>query len=266
MNTQVIAAFIGASVLLVMFAFVVIVVIVHQKKKEERHLFEKQELAITHQNTRMEEQEKLMNKISKEIHDNIGQIANLICTNILEIKTFTLKDDEQKIVANTHLLAERMMNDVRSISHSLNSDLIKVKGLVDSIKSELKLMEETKRWHTVLDVKGIPFSLSPKKELILFRIVQEALYNSLKHSKGSIIGVTVSYLYSYIKVEIADNGVGMRMARIGEADGIGFLNMFQRAKFLNGDLKVVSNNNGGVWILVAVPKPGYENQYRRPWI
>jgi two-component system NarL family sensor kinase len=265
MNDHVVAAFIGGSVLLVMFAFVLIVIVLHQKKKEERHLYEKQELVIEHQNARMEEQEKLMNQISKEVHDNIGQIANLICTNLLEIKSFSFKDDEQKIVTSTHLLAERMMNDARSLSHSLNSDFIKIKGFVDSVKSELKLIEGTKKLYTSFIIEGRPFQLSPKNELVLFRIVQEALHNALKHSKGSMVGVNVFYRYSCMKVDIIDNGIGMSKGKIYEASGIGFINMHQRIKFLNGDLLVTCSKNGGVWIEIAVPKPGFENRYYKPW-
>ncbi len=259
MNNHIIATFIAGSVLLTMFAFILIFLILHQKKRQEAHLMEKQKLIIAHQNCRMEEQEKLMSQISKEVHDNIGQIANLIHMNLLEIKSFIHEGEDREIVLSTCKLADQMRNDARSISQSLNSDFIKIKGLVNSVKSEISLISNTKKITAEMTVKGEVFHFQPKQELLLFRVVQEALHNTLKHANASVVNVDLVYSDINLKVMISDNGIGIDMRKLSEVSGIGFLNMHQRTRFLNGTLTVNSHPSKGCNIVLDIPKKDPEN-------
>lgn len=254
MNNHIIATFIAGSVLLTMFAFLLIFLILHQKKRQEAHLMEKQKLVIAHQNSRMEEQEKLMSQISKEVHDNIGQIANLIHMNLLEIRSFIPEGEDRELVLSTCRLADHMRNDARSISQSLNSDFIKIKGLVNSVKSEISLISNTKKITAEMNVEGDVFHFQAKQELLLFRIIQEALHNTLKHANASVVNVNLVYAGSNLKVIISDNGIGMDVGMFTELSGIGFLNMHQRTRFLDGTLSVNSYPGKGCSIVLDIPK------------
>ncbi len=101
-------------------------------------------------------------------------------------------------------------------------------------------------------VEGEHATLRPEKELLIYRIAQEAMHNSTKHSKATDLVITLTYAPDSFTMSVADNGVGFDTQKVYELKGIGFLNMLQRAKLLNGTLDIQSKPSAGCKIIVHV--------------
>jgi len=118
--------FISGTILLMLFVFFIVAYLLVQKQKQNAYHIEKSKMIFDHQNklliTRFEEQERTMNLMSKEIHDNIGQLLGFTKMNLNVIGKYASDNRQIGLIDKTKDLLDQISNDVRNISHSLNSD------------------------------------------------------------------------------------------------------------------------------------------------
>jgi two-component system, NarL family, sensor kinase len=113
-------------------------------------------------------------------------------------------------------------------------------------------MEKTGAYEINLFVTGDIIFLDTKRELILFRIVQEALTNIIKHAAASIIKISIDYASDFVSLLISDNGKGF-INNMEQKKGIGLINMNKRAKLLNGICEIKTNPADGTTIKIKIP-------------
>jgi len=221
--------------------FIITLGIRYRRKK-----FESERLALEFEKTllqsQLEIQEQTLHHISQEIHDNIGQLLGLIKLNIATTDVEIPEEAKSKQAVNLELIG-RVTNDIRQLSHVLDPSLVDRLGLLQAITSQLELVEKTGSLLTKLEVIGENFYFDGKKELILFRIVQETFNNVLKHAKASELLVTIHYKPSTIAITITDNGIGFDSAQ--GKNGIGLKNMQDRAKIIGAVFSVSSEIGKG---------------------
>lgn len=255
-DNYIIPLFIAGTLVLVLFAFFLIAYLIVQKNKQNAYHLEKQRLIFDYQNeilrTKLEEQERTMNQISKDIHDNVGQLLSLVQMNMYLIAENTVTDKQKQVVEKTNGLVERAITDLRNISHSMNNNFVERLGLVDVIRKELEYIRLSRNISCNIDVQGDNQSLQPEKELMIYRIAQEATHNILKHAKASIINILLIFEPDSFKMRISDNGIGFSKDKLYDMNGLGLLNMFQRAKFLGGDLDIQSEAQKGSTITLTI--------------
>ena len=192
--------------------------------------------------------------ISQEIHDNIGQTLSLAKLNL---NTLDMEQREKALgkVGDAKELVGKAIQDLRDLSRTLNTDNIAALGLVKAIDAELQLLQKSGLVKTALEVKGQVVKADPKKELILFRIVQEAIHNVIKHAQASAVGVTAAYEGSYLRLSLADNGVGFDLGG-GRGNGSGLNNMRSRSQVIGGQLDISSGAGRGTNITIQLPING----------
>jgi len=81
--------------------------------------------------------------------------------------------------------------------------------LHEAIANELKILQNTGQYQTLLRINGESYKLEPQKEMVLFRIFQEAFHNAVKHAKAKNINVQMIYVPGKFKLMISDDGVGL---------------------------------------------------------
>lgn len=258
MNDQVFfSLFISGTILLVVFVFFLIAYLLVQKGKQNTYQLEKSKMIYDHQNklliARIEEQERTMNQISREIHDNIGQILSFTKMNITVINKYAIEQRQKELLEKTTKLVDSLIRDVLNISHTLNGDYIKGHGLVSILQDELDYFTLSQDIQCKIDIVGDQKTFSPDKELLIYRIAQETIHNISKHAQASKITITLTYESDTFTMSISDNGIGFEKNKIFELNGIGFLNMLQRAKLLNGNLEIQSQPLSGCTITLNVP-------------
>jgi signal transduction histidine kinase len=123
-------------------------------------------------------------------------------------------------------------------------------GLVGALELRLSAVEKRAGIDTHLDVQGRDF-IPPHTELELYRIVTEALNNSLKHANATTISIVIRASEDDIRIQITDNGKGFNTQAVGSG-GIGLSSMKERAQRLGGSMNIQSSPNRGTEIAVDI--------------
>lgn len=245
----------GTIIVIFFVAFVVLLSYMFTAKKnkliQEKQLMKtqfEQELL----QTQVEIQEQTLNTISEEIHDNVGQILSLAKLNLNTVKEIINPQTRLKI-ENAREMVSKAINDLRDLSRSLQGEKAGEIGLVEAITNELKVLQNTGQYNTQLKIEGQLYKLDPKKEMVLFRIVQEALHNAVKHANASELKVFLNYSPLIFSLQVCDNGVGFSQNSLqASKTGIGLQNMQNRTALIGGDFNIESSKSCGTSIRVEI--------------
>lgn len=249
--------FVAGTMLLMLFVFFFILYMQVQKRKQNRFRHEKEQMELSYRNeilkTGLEIQEQALNKVSEELHDNVGGRLTAIMRNMVAANTPLPKETADMLRTQAVSLLEEVVKDVRNISHTLNSQYIATKGLVDSVKKEVDYICRATGIECKVKITGDYYSIEDEKELILFRMVQESINNVVKHAGATSLDVVMHYEPNYFIIKISDNGVGFNsLAPASDTSGIGLINMQNRAKLINGSLHINSTPGVGTDIILSV--------------
>jgi len=265
---SVIPFFVAGTILFVIFVFFLVMFLIVQKNKQNKHAIEKNKMIYDHENkllrTRTEEQERTMNAISMEIHDNVNQILNFARMNLHVINRYASMPEQKELIQQTGNMLEGLIKDVHNISHSLNSEYVKGRGLIDTLQQEAERMNNGAKLKCVFELSGEHRPISADKELMIFRIVQEASNNTLKHANATLLNIRLNYEPAALTLIIKDNGKGFQTQSLQQIEGIGMINMYQRAKVMGGRLSVDSSAENGTSITLYLPLNDQKVQVAEP--
>jgi len=247
----------GTIAFLVLAGFIIFFSILYLKRRN-RHIVEKNQMQANYTQellrSQLEIQEQTLKNISQEIHDNIGQALSLAKLTLSTVIT----NDEIILdkIKNSKQLVSKAISDLRSLSHSLDTDYVKDMGLQRAIEYELEMIRKSGEMETNLKIEGSPVRLDKQKELILFRIIQESLNNIIKHANASKINVELEYGSSEVRLQMTDNGGGVDLGPLDEGEsrfGLGIRNMHNRAKLIGADFKMQSALGEGTIVRIVLP-------------
>jgi len=225
--------------------------ITERKNAEENLRYHLQEI------TRAQEEER--KRIARELHDDTAQ--NLIALlhqleNLLNDKT-KLPVKEARALWSFYEQIRDILQEVRHFSRDLRPSILDDLGLLPALEW---VTEELKNEYWVeasLKVVGSERRLSPEAELLIFRIVQEALRNTAKHAQASKAEVKVEFGENKIMVTISDNGIGFELPEnlgtLPYTGKLGLAGMQERVQLLGGSLKLKSELGKGTTVFVEAP-------------
>ncbi|MBL0145651.1 MAG: sensor histidine kinase [Chitinophagaceae bacterium] len=247
---------IGASILFICLFLLFLLFFFQVTKRQNALLLKEQKTKNEYEqqllNTQIEIQEQTLKTISQEIHDNIGQVLSLAKLNLNTFENVESTINQTKI-NDTKQLVSKAINDLRDLSRSMHGDKIAELGLQESIANELKILENTGQFKTSLKITGCIYKLEPQKEMVLFRIVQEALNNIVKHAKAKNIAVQLIYDSEVFKLCITDDGAGFDVNALTAAQtGIGLKSMQNRAVLIGSVFNIASGK--GTTITIELKK------------
>ena len=242
------------AVLFIVTSLMVIFFIVFLKRKNKLILDKiKQQQAFEEEIARAqtETQEQTLKNVGWELHDNIGQLLSFANMQ-LSILKMQVTDDVKEKFKDTSEALSNSLKEVRALSKTLNNDVILNIGFEKAITNELNRLKKMKFTNADLHVIGqsIPFN-NEKHEIILFRILQEFLSNSVKYSEANTLNITLDYDANYLTITAKDDGKGFDESKIEK--GSGLINMKSRAALINADLHLSSVVNEGVTLIVKYP-------------
>lgn len=236
-----------------LLGFFIVYFLMAYRYKQKKNLQEKLDLINAFQQellrTQLEIQEQTFKTISQEIHDNIGQVLSLAKMNLATSDIEQEHKSAEKVFTAKDLVS-KAIQDLRDLSRTLNTETIVSMGLLKAVETELQLIQKTASLETAMNVDGTVSRLEPQKELILFRIVQEALHNVIKHSNAHQVTVDALYSNQYLYLKISDDGHGFNITE--ETAGSGLRNMQSRAKLIGAEWNISSNGQGTL-INISIP-------------
>ncbi len=199
--------------------------------------------------SQLEIQEQTFSQISEEIHDNIGQVLSLVKLNI---NTLDQSHDREKIITTDFLLAQAIA-DLRNLSHLMHTDYIREAGFAESVQQLLTHLQKSGQYQTKLFQPDGTFAIDGQQAIILFRMVQEIVSNSVRHAGASEFCITLEQRDGRRRIVLADNGRGFDTSILEQpGGGLGIRNMKQRAASVGAAIDVCSAPSKGTTITISL--------------
>jgi signal transduction histidine kinase len=143
--------------------------------------------------------------------------------------------------------------DIQSLSHELHSAKLQYLGIAGAMRGFCQEFGEQQKLEIDFNAHDLPSPLSPDITLCLFRVLQEALHNSAKHSRVRHLEVRLWGTSDEIHLTVKDSGVGFDREAAKESRGLGLISMEERLKLVNGTLSIDSQPKRGTTIHARVP-------------
>ena len=207
--------------------------------------------------TRLQEEEK--QKLSRELHDNFGQILSFIKLNIEFFKD-DLKESIDKMEKFDLLSAmiDKAITGLRQISYQLKPRMLDDLGLVPSLRALCNETCKQTNLNGMFQSHKIEERFNPDIETCIYRIVQESLNNIVKHSKANEFSIQLVGYDDFIRLMIEDDGIGFDLTTIkndyAKRNCLGIVNMSERTLSMNGKFTIDSHIGAGTEIIVEIPK------------
>jgi signal transduction histidine kinase len=203
----------------------------------------------------IEAQEEERARIARELHDDINQRLAL-----LAIKLQSLQQSLPASVAEIrHAIAEAstetegLGNDIQALSHRLHSSKLEYLGLASAAGGFCRELSDRQGTEIRFHSESIPKDLPREISLCLFRVLQEALQNAIKHSGSRYFQVSLNGGPSGVELTVRDSGIGFDPEVARRGSGLGLTSIRERLKLVNGKLFIDSQSQCGTTILARVP-------------
>lgn len=250
-----IIVFIVVSVILILAMAIFILMIIYRYQQRQNIYFKGIEtLKTSHENTllqsQLEMQEHTFQTISREIHDNIGQKLTLAK---LYLNTLNFADTAKvrlQINDSVDIIGETI-SELSDLSRSMSSEIIVNNGLIKALEFETAQLAKSGMYTINFSVTGNPVFVDTNTALVVFRMVQEALNNIIKHAAAFVIDINLHYTNNLLTVQIHDNGRGFNIAETRH--GTGLQNIKKRATLLKGNITISSSAGEGTKIKIEIP-------------
>ncbi len=208
------------------------------KKKLAHNKLIQQQLTT---NAFMEGEENEKTRLSRELHDGIGQ-------ELLALSMQLKKDGNNPLAVKA---LETIGVDVRNLSHQLMPLTLQLLGLVPSMEEICNKLLVASNIQYHLDANTVTERLSEKLEISLYRIFQELIQNIVKHSQATAVSIQLIRLPQFINLIVEDNGVGFQEKK--NSNGIGLSNLNTRVQIMNGQMNYESMEGDGTTVIVRIP-------------
>ncbi|RKR05509.1 hypothetical protein C8C83_4861 [Flavobacterium sp. 90] len=214
-------------------------------KKKNSYLVDKMESELYFQSelvkTRIEIKDQTLSEISKELHDNIGQI---ISVGIMQLN---MHINNEKVIQPNELrdlkeILAKSLDEIRILSRIINKDNLLQSNFIEAIKQDLERIKKLKKIQYKYTLSGEIPHICEEHDLFIYRIFQEALHNSLKHSHSDLFEVKINTTDDLFCLKIKDFGIGYDPLQTNS--GIGLNNMKLRAKLIGATLIMNSDSSG----------------------
>ena len=240
----------------------VIVTDITERKKAEREIFSSREQlrALNARLEKIQEEERI--KLSRELHDNLGQNLTGLKMDIAWLAKRIkgeITDDPEVIITKTDSmlgLIDGIISDIRRISADLRPNGLDYLGLIPTIEWQVEEYRKRTELQCEFTTNATNVNFKPEINSSIFRIFQEAFTNIIRHSKATKVTINILEETDTLRLEIFDNGIGINEALLSDDHSLGIIGMKERTLQFNGELNIEKISKGGTKLTLIIPKPG----------
>ncbi len=234
---------IGFIVEITILAFVLTLRFKNYKENNEALLqqINTQQTQIFNSLSSFHEKERL--RISSLLHDTVGASLSAVRLNLEANKEFKNNQAIEQI--------SNLANEVRQLSHSLSPILLQKKGLITSLTENIENLNESNKIQIQFENIGSLQKILFRYEMLVYTIIQELLQNILKHAQASEVIIQLMLEEKLVSIFVEDNGKGFDEKLIKE--GLGFAQIKELVKFVNGTIQIKSIPQNGCQISIEFP-------------
>lgn len=252
-NTYFINAIVVVSAIFTLVASFVIAYILYFKKRKATLIAEKAKLAEAFQQqllkAQLEVQETTYSTLAKELHDNIGQLLST-AKMLLGLTERNLENPPDTLLTANATIGEAIQG-IRGLSKSIDRDWLEQFSFIDNLKGEIARINIGRKVTVTLVHTGTLF-LTAEAQIILFRMVQEAIQNAIKHGNPVGIAIAVAGTDNNLNIKISDDGAGFDIQT--QQEGMGLTNMKYRAQVIGGSIGWESAPGKGTEVSINVTR------------
>lgn len=249
---------VGVVAMLLMAGSIILFVLYYQKRMVQEQ-YKRQQLELDYQKKMMEaaleSQENERRRVAGDLHDSIGAMLSTIRVSLIT-QAKRANADVDSITESKKMLDDTI-ESVRRISRDLMPSTLEKFGLAQAVKEMCERFQSTAALPITYTEEGEIQDISKKRELMIFRIIQEIINNALKHAQATFIKVAFRSDEKNLTIIIEDNGIGFNVEehkndkRSGK--GLGLFNIENRARLVSADVQFHSAENQGTRILLIIP-------------
>lgn len=221
-----------------------------------RRMFDRVE-ALSHRRSELAQQlismqENTFRSISRELHDEFGQILTAIGAMLARAQRRTPAEAgaDKNDLREIQEVAQSTLEKVRSLSHALHPVVLDDAGFEGAVDAYLPNFEKQTGISVQYEKSGSSREIDRGVAIHIYRVLQEALNNVARHSKSTSARVLLNYLPETLVLEVEDSGVGFGKR---EGRGMGLISMRERAELVNGRVEFLDAEGGGTLVRMTVP-------------
>lgn len=222
-----------------------------QDAKLQREVILQQDLA-TKAVLKAEEDER--KRISAELHDGLGQMFSAVKMNLSALAEDIKFNDNhaEQMFDKTLSLVDESCKEVRVISHQMAPNILLKSGLANAVRNFIEKID-ARKLKVNLSTFGLKERLDQNIEMVLYRIIQEAVNNVIKHAEANTLDIQLSKDEEGITAMIEDNGKGFDSNTLNSFEGIGLKNIRTRVAYLKGQVDFSSTQGAGTLVAIFIP-------------
>ena len=188
----------------------------------------------------LDAQEEERRRIARELHDETAQELTALLVRIRLAADGSREPATRERLAELRAAAARALDGVRRLARELRPTILDDLGLVEAVRAHAQDLSARGLVKIAVDATGCEERLDPQRELVLYRVIQEALSNAVKHAEARSIEVTLARTADAITATVCDNGRGFDPATVvvpsPTGQGLGLLGMRERLTLVGGKL------------------------------
>jgi len=202
-------------------------------------------------------QESTLRHISRELHDEFGQVLTAIGSMLGRAGSRATEDSRlREDLQEVREIAQASLDKIRTLSQALHPVLLEEAGLSSTLDWYIPTVERQTGLAMHYEKKGQPFPIETGAGVHIYRVLQEALNNVSRHAGNREAWVRIQYSPEGLMLEVEDRGQGIKLNK-GHR-GIGLVAMRERAEILGGTLEIARPEAGGTLVRLRVPREKVE--------
>jgi signal transduction histidine kinase len=205
-------------------------------------------------------QESTLRHISRELHDQFGQLLTAMGSMLTRAGKHTADGSLRAELGEVSEIAQDALDNVRSLSQALHPALLEEAGLEGTLDWYLGTMERQTGLVIAYQKSGTPFPVDGDKGIHVYRVLQEALNNVVRHSGAKQAWVRLAFQPDSLELDVEDHGKGFERQRAQQ--GIGVVAMRERAELLGGNIEFLRPPEGGTRVRLRVPRERVDSHGR----
>ena len=223
------------------------------RDSERRHLLTSQALS-TLSGKLMEAQEQERATIARELHDDLAQRVATLAMQLYDVEHALAPGTSARVrVRQIHDQTNDLAREILVIAHRLHSVKLELLGLPTAAAVLCRELAERHHVDVNFTTEGLPEKLSEDIAFCLFRVLEEALNNALKHAAVPCVTVALRGTQTAIQLDVIDRGVGFDTDSVGQRRRLGLIGMKERLNLVHGDIQIESRPGAGTIVRVRVP-------------
>ena len=192
-------------------------------------------------------------RIARDLHDDIGQRLALMAVTVQQLTRTRSHASDENLLDSLKTQTAEISASVQAIAHELHSSRLQHLGVVAAMKGFCAELSTQQKVEVDFGDADVPAGVPSESSLCLFRVLQEALHNAVRHSGVRQFEVQLRGTQDALQLTVHDKGLGFDPENAIDGRGLGLTSMKERLKLVGGELLITSGSNQGTTIVARVP-------------